>query len=195
MTAHHCPNTAQAKQPCAESPSNFTCVEADQLVMVAQQCQTELPKDAEIHVESWSEGTASIASRGSFEEECRSESGMEVTTPDQSLGNFGNIVVKNSSEVQFGNNTYYQGPVVIKQFMYNNGADDPKLCVEDGVANLTYSVSDDNDIKVNDSECVKIEQDYNKKTPNGDNKITTNNQGKFFILFFLVLDLALLHRT
>lgn len=173
MTEHQRLNTAQAKQPCPQTDSNFTCGELDQQVMVGQKRQTEEPKDAGIHVESWSEDTASTASKESFEEECPSENGMEIAVPDQSLGNFGNVVVKNSTDVQFGNNTYYQGPVVIKQFMYN-GTDDPKLSIEDGTNNLAYS--DDNNIKINDSECVKTDQIYTKKIPNSVNEITTTNQ-------------------
>lgn len=34
---------------------------------------------------------------------------------------FGNVSVMNSNDVHFGNKTVYQGPVTIKQFLYNNG--------------------------------------------------------------------------
>lgn len=34
--------------------------------------------------------------------------------------NIGSIAVQNSSEITFGNKTFYQGPVTIKQFLYDN---------------------------------------------------------------------------
>lgn len=34
--------------------------------------------------------------------------------------NIGSIAVQNSSDITFGNKTFYQGPVTIKQFMYDN---------------------------------------------------------------------------
>lgn len=36
---------------------------------------------------------------------------------------FGNVAITNSSDVHFGNKTYYQGPVTIKQFLYASNAD------------------------------------------------------------------------
>ncbi|RZC34881.1 hypothetical protein BDFB_007349 [Asbolus verrucosus] len=39
----------------------------------------------------------------------------------QQLPALGNISVMNSSDVHFGNKTFYQGPVTIKQFLYANG--------------------------------------------------------------------------
>lgn len=34
--------------------------------------------------------------------------------------NIGSIAVQNSSDITFGNKTFYQGPVTIKQFLYEN---------------------------------------------------------------------------
>ncbi|XP_047524818.1 peptidoglycan-recognition protein LA-like isoform X1 [Pieris napi] len=45
---------------------------------------------------------------------------------------FGNISVSDSDNVQFGNNTYFNGPVTIKQVIKNNG-----------VENASYTVTDD----------------------------------------------------
>lgn len=36
---------------------------------------------------------------------------------------FGNVAITNSSDVHFGNKTYYQGPVTIKQFLYASNGD------------------------------------------------------------------------
>jgi len=47
----------------------------------------------------------------------------------ESRPNFGNIVVNSSSDVHFGNKTFYNGPVTIKQFVYTarNGSVDAHL--------------------------------------------------------------------
>lgn len=72
--------------------------------------------------------TASVADAESSQEEDDDEgSGGVVTLCDDDGGaqldvpSFGNISVANSSEVHFGNKTFYQGPVTIKQFLYANG--------------------------------------------------------------------------
>lgn len=66
---------------------------------------------------------------------CQDESMEVVPANEQPVGNFGNIVVKDSSDVHFGNKTFYQGPVTIKQFLYNNTPSDTKLCIEEGCEN------------------------------------------------------------
>lgn len=52
---------------------------------------------------------------------------QQVTTADGNLvlpnadaSNFGDVRVKNSSNVHLGNKTFYKGPVTIKQFVYTN---------------------------------------------------------------------------
>ncbi|XP_078042315.1 peptidoglycan-recognition protein LC isoform X2 [Augochlora pura] len=52
---------------------------------------------------------------------------QQVTTADGNLvlpsadpSNFGEVRVKNSTNVHLGNKTFYKGPVTIKQFVYNN---------------------------------------------------------------------------
>ncbi|XP_006565566.1 peptidoglycan-recognition protein LC isoform X3 [Apis mellifera] len=52
---------------------------------------------------------------------------QEVTTadgnivlPNADISNFGNVRVKNSTNVHLGNKTFYKGPVTIKQFVYTN---------------------------------------------------------------------------
>lgn len=48
--------------------------------------------------------------------------GAVVLADDANKSNFGNICVSNSNDVHFGNKTFYQGPVTIKQFVYANNA-------------------------------------------------------------------------
>lgn len=62
------------------------------------------------------------------------EDGLEIC-PSDVVGTFGNVVVKNSQDVHFGPKTFYQGPVTIKQFLYNNSISDTKLCVDEGHEN------------------------------------------------------------
>lgn len=62
--------------------------------------------------------------------------------------NIGSIAVQNSSGITFGNKTFYQGPVTIKQFLYDNnkwtptdqGNDNPAF-TGDGTANLDPKLS------------------------------------------------------
>lgn len=62
--------------------------------------------------------------------------------------NIGSIAVQNSSGITFGNKTFYQGPVTIKQFLYDNnkwtptdqGNDNPAF-TGDGTANLDPQLS------------------------------------------------------
>lgn len=64
---------------------------------------------------------------------------LEVYPSSEPTGNFGNIVVKNSADVHFGNKTFYQGPVTIKQFLYNNSSSDSNFPLENGHENPVLS--------------------------------------------------------
>ncbi|XP_011698087.1 PREDICTED: peptidoglycan-recognition protein LC-like, partial [Wasmannia auropunctata] len=44
----------------------------------------------------------------------------DVVLPNADPSNFGDICVKNSTNVHLGNKTFYKGPVTIKQFVYTN---------------------------------------------------------------------------
>ncbi|XP_071564582.1 peptidoglycan-recognition protein LC-like [Temnothorax nylanderi] len=44
----------------------------------------------------------------------------DVVLPNADPSNFGDVCVKNSTNVHLGNKTFYQGPVTIKQFVYTN---------------------------------------------------------------------------
>lgn len=104
--------------------------------MVVQQRLSEEPENTEKDDEM-SEDSDDVSSTTSQDEDDKKSCLDVVETNEQS--SFGNIVVKNSSEVHFGNKTFYQGPVTIKQFMYNapttndsvlsisNGSDNPQF--------------------------------------------------------------------
>lgn len=44
----------------------------------------------------------------------------DVVLPNAEPSNFGDVCVKNSTNVHLGNKTFYKGPVTIKQFVYTN---------------------------------------------------------------------------
>ena len=44
----------------------------------------------------------------------------DVILPNADPSNFGDVCVKNSTNVHLGNKTFYKGPVTIKQFVYTN---------------------------------------------------------------------------
>lgn len=73
---------------------------------------------------------------------------------------FGNVAITNSRDVHFGNKTYYQGPVTIKQFLYANGADERLKGLESKVGEEFEDGAQDNvafegDGAVVDGECER----------------------------------------
>ncbi|XP_012532094.1 peptidoglycan-recognition protein LC [Monomorium pharaonis] len=48
----------------------------------------------------------------------------DVVLPNADPSNFGDVCVKNSTNVHLGNKTFYKGPVTIKQFVYTNPIQD-----------------------------------------------------------------------
>lgn len=66
---------------------------------------------------------------------------------------FGNVAITNSSDVHFGNKTYYQGPVTIKQFLYASNDGEAALN-KDGVDNDGVVVGDE----VRNGGCVEVNQ-------------------------------------
>jgi hypothetical protein len=68
----------------------------------------------------------------------------------ESRPSFGNIVVNSSSDVHFGNKTFYNGPVTIKQFVYTT---------KNGSVDVHHSETGDND---GDSQV-----DVSSELPNG----------------------------
>lgn len=100
-----------------------------------------------------------------------------VTTEDQPPSIFGNIVVKNSSEVHFGNKTFYQGPVTIKQFLYNNSSNNSELSIKDN-EDKPHLVTDGvpNFLKINN--CDNCEN-YNGDNPVSKSKEALDQRGTY----------------
>lgn len=67
----------------------------------------------------------------------------DVVLPNADPSNFGDVCVKNSTNVHLGNKTFYKGPVTIKQFVYasSNSAQDVSK-VEAGSCTSDTNVSD-----------------------------------------------------
>jgi hypothetical protein len=59
---------------------------------------------------------------------------LAAQNSSESRPSFGNIVVNSSSDVHFGNKTFYNGPVTIKQFVYTtrDGGGDGQRSEDDG---------------------------------------------------------------
>ncbi|XP_048005475.1 peptidoglycan-recognition protein LE-like isoform X4 [Leguminivora glycinivorella] len=70
---------------------------------------------------------------------------------------FGSVTVSNSENVQFGNNTYFQGPVVIKQIIHNKS----------GIENVSYDKTDDENVS---------SPHKKKKDPDVDNDIADSDK-------------------
>lgn len=140
--------------------------------MVIEERLSEEPNkttDEEVHVQEWTDNVSYASSEEDLDDGCQTEEGLEIVAPDDTCaGTFGNIVVKNSSDVQFGNNTYYHGPVTIKQFVYK-GAQDGQLSIENGGK---YNPSFQDDCVIDSpSECIKSDKNVN------DGVSDTNNIG------------------
>jgi len=71
-----------------------------------------------------------------------------IVLPNADPANFGDVCVKNSTNVHLGNKTFYKGPVTIKQFVYTNSTpiqDEDKLNASrasDVISNLSTSKDD-----------------------------------------------------
>lgn len=62
----------------------------------------------------------------------------DVILPNADPSNFGDVCVKNSTNVHLGNKTFYKGPVTIKQFVYTN----PTLIQDEGSRTSDTNISD-----------------------------------------------------
>lgn len=60
----------------------------------------------------------------------------DLVLPNADPSSFGDVCVKNSTNVHLGNKTFYKGPVTIKQFVYTNPA-----LVRDSSSNLSTNKS------------------------------------------------------
>lgn len=97
-----------------------------------------------------------------------------VVLPEDSYGNkpsFGNISVENSSDIHFGNRTYYKGPVTIKQFLAidkvgKNENDLPQLALKTAVIKL----GEENPIFIGDD----LDKNKENDKQNGSNSAKPN---------------------
>lgn len=68
----------------------------------------------------------------------------DVVLPNVDPSNFGDVCVKNSTNVHLGNKTFYKGPVTIKQFVYTNPA-----AIQEA-NKFDVSASDSSDVNISD---------------------------------------------
>lgn len=61
----------------------------------------------------------------------------DVVLPNVDPSNFGDVCVKNSTNVHLGNKTFYKGPVTIKQFVYTNPAATQDAINLDGINHIS----------------------------------------------------------
>lgn len=59
---------------------------------------------------------------------------------------FGNVSVTNSADVHFGNKTVYQGPVTIKQIVYNNEDKSENNVIKNGANKCEEGQQDEGDV-------------------------------------------------
>ncbi|XP_014484296.1 PREDICTED: peptidoglycan-recognition protein LC-like [Dinoponera quadriceps] len=79
----------------------------------------------------------------------------DVVLPNADPSNFGDVCVKNSSNVHLGNKTFYKGPVTIKQFVYTN-----PISVQD--ASKLEAASPASDANVSDLSANKVDVGANR---------------------------------
>ncbi|KAF5283534.1 hypothetical protein FQA39_LY17314 [Lamprigera yunnana] len=94
-----------------------------------------------------------------------SERNEVIQSYNEQQPTFGNIKVENSTDIHFGNKTYYQGPVTVKQILYAK----PELPIvgENKDCDIVYNG--------NDNKCFVLHNDEIKlKTDNKDNVQDTN---------------------
>lgn len=77
--------------------------------------QTELSDD-------YDDSVSTVSSDGCSDQVVNNSVVVFDETPAKDRLAFGNVAITNSSDVHFGNKTYYQGPVTIKQFLYASSA-------------------------------------------------------------------------
>jgi hypothetical protein len=110
---------------------NFFQVEGERREGINQWCDQVALNDSE--GEDGSESGTDIYSDDDNDSDLKTDSAgasnaiqLAAQNSTESRPSFGNIVVNSSSDVHFGNKTFYNGPVTIKQFVYTtkNGSVD-----------------------------------------------------------------------
>lgn len=75
----------------------------------------------------------------------RGDSSDFISTSSNVKPNIGSIAVQNSSDITFGNKTFYQGPVTIKQFLYENNKWTPSDQANSNDGNDNLNANNKND--------------------------------------------------
>jgi len=66
----------------------------------------------------------------------------DIVLPNADPSNFGDVCVKNSTNVHLGNKSFYKGPITIKQFVYTNSTPIQKADELDASRDSDVNVSD-----------------------------------------------------
>jgi len=66
----------------------------------------------------------------------------DIVLPNADPSNFGDVCVKNSTNVHLGNKTFYKGPITIKQFVYTNSTPIQKADELDASRGSDVNISD-----------------------------------------------------
>lgn len=152
----------------------FAVVCATILGMVFEKYLAETPSKNENESNNSEDDNCSVST---INDDCEKD-GAIVLADDINKGKFENICVSNSSDVHFGNKTFYQGPVTIKQFVYANNA------LENDITNSTLKIKDSENVINNDIECDSVKNTTENKSNNSyksysiKNTISARNHSK-----------------
>ncbi|KAG7196373.1 hypothetical protein KM043_016629, partial [Ampulex compressa] len=101
--------------PLTLEPEKSTIVPVNQENSLVVSCSEDESSEEENDIDTWAVGNSVV------QQEVRTESG-DVILPGAEPSSFGDVCVKNSTNVHLGNKTFYKGPVTIKQFVYASPA-------------------------------------------------------------------------
>ncbi|KAF2898069.1 hypothetical protein ILUMI_08112 [Ignelater luminosus] len=151
--------------------------------MVTRRSLSDCSNSSASEVNEDVQDTISIATATDSEEEETNTNKNELVLAEdlnRERPSFGNIAVTNSTDVHFGNKTYYQGPVTIKQFLYANpqvtnsdvsdSGGEHRLAIKDDnlvLDSVPDNLGKDNPTFIPDASGIKIQNDIDKKIING----------------------------
>lgn len=151
--------------------------------MVTRRSLSDCSNSSASDVNEDAQDTISVATTSDSEEEETNTKNELVLAEDlnRERPSFGNIAVTNSTDVHFGNKTYYQGPVTIKQFLYANpnasisdvvsdSSGENRLAIKDDdfvLDSVPDNLGKDNPVFISDSSGLKLNNDIDKKIING----------------------------
>ncbi|XP_011642065.1 peptidoglycan-recognition protein LC-like [Pogonomyrmex barbatus] len=81
----------------------------------------------------------------------------DVVLPNADPSNFGDVCVKNSTNVHLGNKTFYKGPVTIKQFVYTN-----PIPIKDETISGKFDADRVSDVKISNLSTSKNDEATNQ---------------------------------